>query len=368
MATWHELAWAALRPEARRASAWRARTSCGLLFLIAGAWAAIAPQAALGLGERLRFAGQTTVALSVLMAATAGLRHRSEILSDELLRVSRFQRALGNFATDAVKTLQEIVPAIPIGLFLLSVQAISFNEFAQSLALVAALLCVSLGAHDFRASLVALLAIAVASFMRHRNFFEQSMAALFAAHLALKALLAWSAIAWMRRHRPTLAHEAVTPLDSEDFAKRLRHLKGRRYRWPVATLSALNFSTVYLLTTDIPLPVTTEQRMALGLILVVGALMLIVDARALAWRGLLSGALTHDTRRSFARLFGALIGIPWFAGWAFQALHAGEAFTFNEGAAYFLLWAGLGGALSWTAGSTAKDRLIRELREILGNH
>jgi hypothetical protein len=328
----------------------------------------MAPQASLGLGERLRLAGQATVVLTALLAATAGLRHRSEVLADELLRVSVFQRALGKFTTNAIKTLQEIVPAIPIGLFLLAVQAISFDEFAQSLGLAGALMCVSLGASDFRVSLVGLLAIAVVSFTRHRNLFEQSMAALFAAHLAFKAFLAWSAIAWMRRHRASLTHEAVTPLDSEEFAKRLGRLVTRRFRGAFVMLGALNLFTVYLLTANAPLPVTMEQRLALGLILAAGALILFIDARALSWRGLLSGALTHDTHRSFARLFGVIIGIPWFAGWAFQALHAGEAFTFNEGAAYFVLWAALGGVLSWGAGSTAKDRLIRELREILGSH
>jgi hypothetical protein len=61
-----------------------------------------------------------------------------------------------------------------------------------------------------------------------------------------------------------------------------------------------------------------------------------------------------------------VLGIPWAAAWAFAALHTGEAFTMNEGAAYFFVWIALGLTLSWFVGSSAKQKLLKDFRVLVG--
>jgi hypothetical protein len=108
-----------------------------------------------------------------------------------------------------------------------------------------------------------------------------------------------------------------------------------------------------------------EQKLALGLALAGGAALLFLDSSALAWRGALSGIRTDSVHGAFTKLFATIIGIPWAAAWIFSAMHSGEAFTLNEGAAYFFMWLALGGSISWFARATAKEKLQRDFRRLL---
>jgi hypothetical protein len=126
-------------------------------------------------------------------------------------------------------------------------------------------------------------------------------------------------------------------------------------------LTAANVLVIELLMFGTHVPATMEQKFALCFALTAGTGMLLLDASALFWTGLVAG-LTRKDRNSFSKICGGIIGIPWAAAWMFSALHSGEAVTLNEMAAYFILWTLLGGSLSWVVATRSRNRFEREVR------
>lgn len=358
MAAWLELARQSLRPHARRTHAWRARTAFALLFGVTGAWAAAAPQASVGLGERLRMSFHAISALGLLIAAAAGLRYRAQIFETDLLAANH--RRFGKLANHLAQSLQDLLPAFPFIFFLIAVQAISPAEAARLGCMIVFLLTVSL-AFRHEAAFAILLCYA----LRGRNAFEISLGFLFAAHLCIKGWVTWKALRLTHDGRFNLMHESVTPLSVEELCATRRLELRKRISLQVGALLALNLALLLAMILGAPLPLTFEHKVALALILIAGAGLLILDVSALTWQGLLAGLRTENMSRSFTLIFSSVIVAPWAGAWSLYALHAGEAFTLNECAAYFFLWVALGGATSWAARVSAKEKLHRELRHLL---
>jgi hypothetical protein len=206
---------------------------------------------------------------------------------------------------------------------------------------------------------------AVVVLARRFNYFETAIAMLFALHPGLKAYVGWNAILTTTRLRKNLNDEAITGLDQYELAALHRRRLWRQSFVPMVCLAFVNIAFVFMLVCGVPFPATMEQKLALGLALTGGAALLFVDGSALIWRGALSGVTTNNARQSFAGLMTLIVGMPWAAAWIFSALHSGEAFTLNEGAAYFFMWLGLSGAISWAARVTAKEKLQRDFRRLL---
>lgn len=358
MAAWLELARQSLRPHARRPHAWRARAAFALIFGAAGTWAAIAPQSALGLGDRLRLAFHAIVAVCLILAAAAGLRCQADIFATDL--IPRRHRILGRLTNHFIQSLQDILPAVPFICFLLAIQAVGIAEVLQALACTFLLLAVSLCVR-YEVSFAILLFYVTWG----RNSFELTLALLFAFHLCAKALVVWRALHLTHDCRSNLMHEAITPMSVDELCEGRCVQLRRAFAAPIACLLGANVVFLCLILFGAPLPITLEQKVALGFALATGAALLLLDASALGWQGLLAGLHTTNMSRSFTLIFSVIIGVPWVAAWAFYAMHAGEAFTFNEGAAYFFLWIALGGVISWIARVSAKEKLHRELRYLL---
>lgn len=281
MAAWLELARQSLRPHARRPHAWRARTAFALLFGAAGTWAAVAPQSALGLGERLRMAFHAISALCFLLAAAAGLRYRAEIFETGLLSANH--RRFGKLTNHLAQSLQDLLPAFPFIFFLLAVQAISPTEAARLGVATVLLLAVSL-AFRHEAAFAILLCYA----LRGRNTFEFSLGFLFAAHLCVKGWVAWKALRLTHDGRFNLMHESVTPLSVDELCAS-RRLELRKMILPhVGTLVALNLALLLAIILGASLPLTFEHKVALAFILIFGAGLLLLDVSALTWQGLLA--------------------------------------------------------------------------------
>src|SRR2546423_1952023 len=84
----------ALRPAARQPRTWRTRVAFAFLFAIVATWAAVAPQASLSMGERLRLSFHALTILCLILAATSALRHQTSIINDDALNLNWQSRAL----------------------------------------------------------------------------------------------------------------------------------------------------------------------------------------------------------------------------------------------------------------------------------
>jgi hypothetical protein len=362
---WLHIARQTLRPVARRTSTWHARIAYGCVFAFIVSWAAAAPQAALSLGERLRLSFNALLCVCVALAATSGLRRAAGIIDDREISISCHDRSLARLLSNFARSAQDLLPAVPFFILLCALQVISPAELIRSIALVCFALVAASTIASIPVSIVAILAIALFFVCWRKNAFEKTMFILVALHLVTKAFILCRAISQTHRLKQNLMNEAVTGLDPTEFAKLHRSTLRRQFAPFLFALAAANLLFLSLLVFGVSFPATLEQKLALGLALAGGATLLFIDASALAWRGILSGVTTNHVHHSFATLFATIVGIPWAVAWAFSAFHAGEATTLNETAAYFFLWITLGAGISWFARSTAKDKLQRDLRQML---
>ena len=365
MAAWLNVAGQALRPAARRRETWFARVGFVLLFAFVAGWAAVAPQAGLSLGERLHLSFNALVGFCVILAATSALRHQCAIISDPVLNLPWKSRRLADLVSNLSASAHDLIPALPFFLFLLAVQVISPAEFFLAIAEILAIVLAASVVTNVPLSILLILIASLVVLTRRLNYFETTIAILFALHLGLKAFVGWTAITATSRLRRNLNDEAITGLHPFELATLHRKRLWREFAVPFIGLAFVNVAFVLMIVCGVPFPVTFEQKLALSLALIGGTALLFVDGSALLWRGTLNGITKHNAHSSFAWLLALIIGIPWAAAWIFSALHSGEAFTLNEGAAYFFMWLALGGGISWFARVTAKEKLQRDLRRML---
>lgn len=365
MAAWLKIAGQALRPAARCRETWRARVAFGFIYVFVMAWAAGAPQAALSLGQRLRLSFNALFGLCAIVAATSAIRRQFPIMQETYSVVRWPHRVLAQAASNSVVAVQELAPATPLFLFLAAVQVIGPVELIEAFgALLMIVFAVSVVPSVGVALGLVLLGCVVVVTWRW-NYFETTIAVLLAIHLGLKGFIAWNAISSTAGLRRNLNDETITGLQSFEVAtlhcQRLR----RGFVLPLFGLAFVNIAFVFMLLLGVPFPATVEQKLALGLALTGGVALLFVDASALVWRGALSGLTTQNPRRALSFVLALVVGAPWAVAWIFSALHSGEAFTLNEGAAYFFMWLALGGTISWIARTTAKEKMQRDLCSML---
>jgi hypothetical protein len=348
VASWPELTAKRLRPESRRARLWRARVAAALLFAAAGAWSAIAPQVNFSLGERLHLGFETISTIAVILALIAGLRFAPRLdYFLKLTTLAAWQRRLSQFNSSCVQAGNELITALPFLLLLLALQAITLAELFAISALTALLLALSITLSMFRGPTLLLPLIAVALYARGRRpWFETSMIALYATHVYYKVHLTRRASA--RIVSENFAIESSTPLSPNELC-RFNFLSR-----PIMTLAACH---ILLLLLSPFWPVSMEERLALRLVLTFGVFSLSLDSYALHWHSMLTG--------NAFQTISIVIGIPWAVAWMLAALHTGEAFTLNEAAAYFFVWSALGSILSWAVGNSAREKVQRNLREII---
>ena len=365
MAVWIQVARQSLRPVARLPGTWRARIAYALVFVFVTAWAAAAPQAGLSLGERLRLSFDALLFVCLALAATSGLRRSAGILDDTDVQFSRRNRLAARILSTAAKSAQDLIPALPFFFLLAAFQIISPVELVSSLTIIAIVLIAASSTSNVKITVLSILTLSVLFLTWRKNSFEKSIAALLAIHLALKALILWSAILRTHRLKKNLMHESITGLDDPEFAAIHRNKLQRAFAPAIIALAGMNILFVGALVFGVKAPATFEQKFAISLALSGGAILLFLDTSALIWRGLLSGVTANDIHHSFATLFATIVGVPWAVAWMFSALRSGEAVTLNEVAAYFLLWISLGAAISWFARTTAKEKMQRDLRRLL---
>jgi hypothetical protein len=365
VAAWLNVAGQALRPAARRRETFLARVGFVFLFAFVAAWAAAAPQAGLSLGERLHLSFNALVGFCAIIAATSALRHQFAIIHDPGLNLGRKSRHLADLISNIFAAMHDLIAALPFFLFLLAVQVISPTELLIAGIEILAIVFSASAVTNVPLSIALILIASLAVLTRRLTYFETTIAVLFALHLGLKAYVGWIAITSTSRLRRNLNDEAITGLHPFEVAALHRKRLWREFGFPFIGLAFANVAFVFMILFGVPFPATLEQKLALGLALTGGAALLFVDASALLWRGTLTAITTFNARASFARSLALIIGVPWAAAWIFSALHSGEAFTLNEGAAYFFMWLALSGSISWIARVTAKEKLQRDLRRLL---
>ena len=339
-----------------------------LLFAFVAAWAGAAPQAGLSLGERLHLSFRALVGFCVILAATSSLRHQFTIIRDPALNLQWRSRRVADFISNLFASGQDLIPVLPFFVFMAAVQVVSPSELLLATAEILAIIIAASVVSNVPLSLALILIASLAVLTRRLNYFETTIAVLFALHLGLKVFVGWTAIASTLRLRRNLNDEAITGLHPFELAALHRKRLWREFAVPFLGLAFVNVAFVLMIVCGVPFPVTFEQKLALSLALMGGTALLFVDGSALLWRGTLSAINRHNSHASFAWLLALIIGVPWATAWIFSALHSGEAFTLNEGAAYFFVWLGLGGAISWFARVTAKEKLQRDLRRMLSEN
>ena len=365
VAGWLNVAGRALRPAARRRETFLARVKFVLLFAFVAVWAAAAPQASLSLGERLHLSFNALVAFCAIIAATSAIRHQFAIIHDPALNLGWKSRRLADLSSKIFATTHDLIPALPFFLFLLAVQVVSPTELLLAAIEILAIVFSVSAVTNVPRSIALILIVSLVVLTRRLTYFETTIAFLFALHLGLKAYVGWTAITSTSRLRRNLNDEAITGLHPFQVAALHRTRLWREFGFPFIGLGFVNVAFVLMIILGVPFPATIEQKLALSLALTGGAALLFIDGSALLWRGTLGAITTFDARASFARSLTLIIGMPWAVGWIFSALHSGEAFTLNEGAAYFLMWLALSGSISWIARVTAKEKLQRDLRRLL---
>jgi hypothetical protein len=365
VAAWVQVGWETLRLGSRRARWWRTRAMVALVFALIGVWAAVAPQGALSLGERLRLSFDAITMGCFFLAATAGLRRQAPILQDGNLGLHRGGIGLARWFSNATQVFQELAPAIPFFILLAALQVVSPAELVAVFVEIALAAMIASSIRNVRLTVMLIVLASVFFLTWRRNLFETLIVALLGSHVAVKAFMAWSAVDCTHRFKTNLMHELATPIDAKGLAMIYRK---RAWRGNGAALMAVAFANIALvaaLATGMRVPASLEQKFAICCALAAGVGVLFLDASALFWGGLVSGVATNNVHRAFSRLFGTVVGIPWAVAWAFSALHSGEAVTVNELAAYFILWTLLGGSMSWITAAKAKGRFEHDLRALV---
>jgi hypothetical protein len=256
-----------------------------------------------------------------------------------------------NAAVLMVRSANDIVAIIPIFLLLLALQSITPTEFSATLGIIVLALVVSALIAAFRGpTMLVVVGILTMVAMHRRSGFESILILIYATHLLFKARVAFAMANAMRS--PNVTFEMIAPLNANELAG----LRRKSFRVARGALLALAFLNMAILVTAGFWPLKMEEKLPLALVLGFGIVSLFLDTFALAWLAMLK-------RKPLVSL-AIILGIPWAVAWAFAALRTGEAFTMNEGAAYFFLWAALGSTLSWLVGSAAKQKLQRDFREI----
>jgi hypothetical protein len=365
VAAWVQVGGQALRVAARRNEFWRGRAAAALVFSLVFIWAAVAPQGALSLGERLRFSFEALAVVCLMLAASSGLRRRICIPREVDGQMDGFSRALANGFANLIASVEEVLPAVPFFVLLAALQAISMGEFLEVVFLLGVVeLVVSAISWIGLGSVLAAVGL-VCALSWKRNGFEAALVGLVATHVAVKVWIAWVALSATDRFRANLLHELATPIEPLDLAMIYRKRVGRVCAPGLIALTVGNLLLIGLIAFGASVPATLEQKFALSFALAAGIALLFLDASALFWAGILGGASRLNSSSSLSRICGTIIGIPWIAAWAFSALHSGEAVTLNESAAYFILWTLLGGSLSWIVAARSKNRWEREVRSLV---
>jgi hypothetical protein len=296
-----------LRARARQPENWRDRLTIGGLYLAAGSWSAIAPQSRLSLGDRLHLAFETISVLTTAFAILVAFRHPSRPL------VPAVARGFG-----------DLLPALPLFAFLLAIQSISLSEV--SIAIVVPVLILTVGLAVGPIFILPIGAMSLLA-MRHRSWFEASLITLYAAHFYVKIRFAFE------------------PLRNLDQLLRFNPFQ--------VMLLLIAFVHIALLASIRSWPLDAEQSLGLAILLISGMISLYLDASALHWRHVLKiNPLTN---------LAVVLGIPWAVAWVFATLRAGDAFTLNEMAGYFILWSVVGGILSRIVGVSAKQKVQANL-------
>jgi hypothetical protein len=365
VAAWLNVAGQAFRPAARRRETFLARIGFVLLFAFVAAWAAAAPQAGLSLGERLHLSFSALAGFCAIIAATSALRHQFAIINDPSLILGWKSRRLADLLTNIFATAHDLIPSLPFFVFLLALEVISPTELLMAALEILAIVISASAITNVPLSIALVLVASLVVLTRRLTYFETTIAVLFALHLGLKAYVGWTAITSTSRLRRNLNDEAITGLHPFEVAALHRKRLWRELGFPFIGLAFVNVAFVLMILFGVPFPATLEQKLALSLTLTGGTALLFIDSSALLWRGTLSAITTFNPRASYARSLTLIIGVPWAAAWIFAALHSGEAFTLNEGAAYFFMWLALSGSVSWIARVTAKEKIQRDLRRLL---
>jgi len=336
---WPELARLLLRPEARRPETWRRRWIFGALFAAAGLWAAVAPQIHFSLGERLRLAFATIVSLSAFMALFSGLRHAPRP------DCPRFPGGIVLF----VRSANDLIAITPILLFLLALQSVSPVEVLSAVIIIYSALMLSTFLATIEGpTLLVPIVIAALVAMKRRPAFEAIIISAYAAHLYFKVRTPFAISRAMQS--PNVAFELLAPLAPVKLCELRQRLPYDR-----ASLMGLAGLNVAILLFANFWPIKFEEKLPLATILLFGIFSLLLDSFALRWRGLFGPPFST---------LGIILGIPWAVAWAFAALHTGEAFTMNEGAAYFFLWTALSSTISWIVGNSARQKALKDFREL----
>jgi hypothetical protein len=336
-----------------------------VVFALIGVWAAVAPQGALSLGERLRLSFDAITIGCFFLATTTGLRRQAPILEDGNLGLHRGERGLARWFSNGAQLFQELAAVIPFFILLTALQVVSPAELVAVFAEIALAAMVASSIRSVQLGVMLIVLASVFFLTWRRNLFETLIVSLLGSHVAVKAFMAWGVVNSTHRFRANLMHELATPIDAKGLAVVYRK---RAWRGNGAAFMAVAFANIALiaaLATGTRVPASLEQKFAICCALAAGVGLLFVDASALFWSGLVSGVATNNVHRAFSRLFGTVVGIPWAVAWAFSALHSGEAVTVNELAAYFILWTLLGGSMSWIIAAKAKGRFEHELRALV---
>jgi hypothetical protein len=93
-----------------------------------------------------------------------------------------------------------------------------------------------------------------------------------------------------------------------------------------------------------------EEKLLLSAALAAGIGELWIDARALAWQGLVSGATQPRASQAGLRAWCQVILLPWIAVWGITLLHAGTCVDPSEIVAWFICHAltSIGASVAWT--------------------
>lgn len=193
---------------------------------------------------------------------------------------------------------------------------------------------------------------------------EWSLAALWAAHLTVKALLGLEASCHLQeaRRTGTLVLELATLRTAGEILDRSRGAVWQRYRWPGLALALANLAVLVALGLHSRSTFSLEEKTTVAAILMVGVIEIITDGYALFWFGMWLGLTSGSLSRALIRTWTGIVFVPWAALWGLAALNFGNLYTLNDGAAYLLCWTILGLSLSLILGGSAKQRLHRELR------
>jgi len=191
-----------------------------------------------------------------------------------------------------------------------------------------------------------------------------SLGCLFTAHLTIKALQAVAAVFSLReeRQRGDLMFQLAATTSVEMVVDRHVVAMRREFRWPALSAAITNLATAALVLSAGGSVVGSSGQGIILALLVVAAVQVVTDARAIAWSGMRSGMTSEFAWKALRRTLGGIILIPWAGLWLLSTVNWGNFITSNEIVAYALCWLALGTGVSYILGSVARHRLIEELR------